>query len=100
MNRLPSERLTPWSRPGGSARPHRRQFRTLIGRVPSRTEIAAWQVARHLEHDPDVTLDELARRMGTDAADPDIWTAIGPDNGTARRQVFRELDGWVEVPRQ
>jgi hypothetical protein len=68
---------TPWSRPGGSAWPHRRRVRTLLGRVPSRGEIVAGQVARQLELDPGVTLDELARQLGTDAADPDVWAAFG-----------------------
>ena len=49
---------------------------------------------------PNATLDELARRLGTDAGDVDLWAALGLDHGRGRRLVFRALDGWVEVPRQ
>jgi hypothetical protein len=60
----------------------------------------AEQVAAHLAADPDQSLDELVRSLGTDAGDVDLWQALGCADDNSRGQVVRALDGWVEVPRQ
>ena len=90
---------TPWSRPGGTAYPHRRTLRTLLGKVPSRDEVLAGQVAAALARDPGLTLDQLARDRGTDAGDPGVWAALGLDDGGGRRLVVRGGEE-IKVPRQ
>ena len=96
---------TPWS-PGApllNAVPIRGEPRSLhgiLGPVPTRRRVMADQMRTAVAVAPDATLDELARRLGTDAGDVDLWAAFGLDHGDGRRLIFRALDGWVEVPRQ
>jgi hypothetical protein len=73
----------------------------LLGYVPTRRRRMAEQAAaRRLAAGPGQSLDELARSLGTDAGDPDLWQALGCADDNTRRQVWRQLDGWVDVPRQ
>jgi hypothetical protein len=78
----------------------RTRLQRLLGRVPTRRELIAGQVQAAMAELGDPSLDELARRLGTDAGDVDIWQALGCADDRSRRLVFRVLDGWVEVPRQ
>ena len=72
-------------RPGGFVWPHRWRLAATFGYVPTRRQLIAEHVAVALERGPDLTLDQLARRRGTDAGDPDVWAAFGFDQGVARR---------------